>query len=282
MALSEAVLAEARANPWPFAKGHGHLHVQWKNGLDGNKQCLDAAILRGEFSAAQALHRLTVGMLNLDGSRNGPQRPTLSSKWASGGRAAAAVSAHVEALRLHLAQRVAADIARAGTAGTAAGTAGTAAGTAGTAAATSDGAEAIDLTASDDEPPPPPPPAALQRDGDAASLALARRLQADESRAEVPGRGAEADPRLDALRRSLTRSSPPRWPGGRGRRHLAVCGRELSVRVHDTSVACPVVALRQRQAAVPPRARVTEGLRRGRQPHAGARGLGHEREPAGG
>ena len=26
MALSEAVLAEARANPWPFAKGHGHLH----------------------------------------------------------------------------------------------------------------------------------------------------------------------------------------------------------------------------------------------------------------
>jgi len=190
MALSEAVLAEARANPWPFAKGHGHLHVQWKNGLDGNKQCLDAAILRGEFSAAQALHRLTVGMLNLDGSRNGPQRPTLSSKWASGGRAAAAVSAHVEALRLHLAQRVAADIARAGTAGTAAGTAGTA-------AATSDGAEAIDLTASDDEPPPPPPPAALQRDGDAASLALARRLQAEsdaELAASVAGReGSPSD-----------------------------------------------------------------------------------------
>jgi len=183
MALSEAVLAEARANPWPFAKGHGHLHVQWKNGLDGNKQCLNAAILRGEFSAAQALHRLTVGMLNLDGSRNGPQRPTLSSKWASGGRAAAAVSAHVEALRLHLAQRVAADIARAGTAGTA--------------AATSDGAEAIDLTASDDEPPPPPPPAALQRDGDAASLALARRLQAEsdaELAASVAGReGSPSD-----------------------------------------------------------------------------------------
>ena len=49
MALSEAVLAEARANPWPFAKGHGHLHVQWKNGLDGNKQCLDAAILSESF-----------------------------------------------------------------------------------------------------------------------------------------------------------------------------------------------------------------------------------------
>ena len=171
MTISVAVLRAVRASPWPFAKGEGHLHVKWKLGAEGNKRVLSEVIARGEFTAAQALHRMTDNMVNTDGTPNGPStRPTLASKWGPGGMAcvrqpASVVNAHVEALRQHLADMVSAELTRQSAASAAA---------------------AVDLTAdTDDEEPPRPPSQAVPSDrgDDAASLALARRLQAESDAA---------------------------------------------------------------------------------------------------
>jgi hypothetical protein len=111
-ASAAEVQAAVRASPWPFAKGEGHLGVKWRSGVEANRRELDRRIAAGEFTAVQALHRMTDGLTNLDGSVNGPARPTLRSKWGPGGLASvrcpqAVVDAHVDALRAHLAARVA-------------------------------------------------------------------------------------------------------------------------------------------------------------------------------
>jgi len=58
-----------------------------------------------DYTAAQALHRMTEGMENLHSPPNGPGRPTLTTKWCARvkGVTPEAVKVHVEALRQHLA-----------------------------------------------------------------------------------------------------------------------------------------------------------------------------------
>ena len=92
---------------WPYPKGQGHLGVKWSAGVEWNKQELSRRIAVGEFTAAQALHRMTDGAVNTDGTLNGPRRPTLASKWGPAGLARvgapkAVVDAHVDALKQHL------------------------------------------------------------------------------------------------------------------------------------------------------------------------------------
>ena len=214
MPIPAAVLREARASPWPFPKGRGHLHVKWRNGVERNKRVLSEVIGRGEFTAAEALHRMTEGMLNSDGTPNGPRRPTLAMKWGPGGMAcvrqpAHIVDAHVHALRQHCADMVAAELSRRAAASSAA---------------------AVDLTADsdDDHDEKPPPRAALPDDyggSDAASLALALRLQAEadvafasELAASREARGA-AGPSSGSKRRQAPAAEEPTAARRRRIRH---------------------------------------------------------------
>ena len=105
-----AVERGIRESPWPYAKGGGHLGVKWRNGAAWNKQELDRRIARGEFTAIEALNRMTPGAPNLDGVPNGPRRPTLAMKWGPGGLASVrqpqtVVDAHVDQLKTHLTMR---------------------------------------------------------------------------------------------------------------------------------------------------------------------------------
>lgn len=99
------------ANPWPYRSGRGHLGVKWRSGVEANKLELDRRIAEGQYTAAQALHRMTVGAVNLDGTPNGPRRPTLAAKWGPGGLASVGapqpvVDAHVDQLKAHLVLRL--------------------------------------------------------------------------------------------------------------------------------------------------------------------------------
>ena len=105
---NDQVLRVAREHMWPA--GAHHLGVHWASGLDLNKAELDRRIARGEFSAAQCLSRLTDGMPNYHGPPNGPQRPTLATKWrlhGVGGASPDDIDQHVAALREHVATQVA-------------------------------------------------------------------------------------------------------------------------------------------------------------------------------
>lgn len=129
--ITDAVMDEVRKNPWPYASGNGHLNVHWACGVEGNKQrlsrcsasCLPptcaahaplqgtdiafrlAAVAIGEYTPAEALHRMTDGMLNNSGPPNGPGRPTLTAKWCAR-FPPEAVKEHVEALRQYLADLI--------------------------------------------------------------------------------------------------------------------------------------------------------------------------------
>ena len=74
---------DAPAHFWPHAKGQGHLGVKLSNTDRANGAELARRIGLGEFTACQALHRLTEGAMNKSGVRNGPERPTLALKWSS-------------------------------------------------------------------------------------------------------------------------------------------------------------------------------------------------------
>ena len=184
--IAPAALAAARESPWPYPSGCGHLGVQWRNSVAVNQQILDAACRRGDFTAAQALHRMTDGMINRDGSINGPspeQRPTLVTKWARSVRNPIGVdglnvATHVRLLRQHLADSI-------------------------TAAQPAAERTTVDLTSDnddDDDGGGGPAPSAV---AEAASLALATRLQ------------AEADAALAA---ELEGSPPPAGSSGRKKR----------------------------------------------------------------
>lgn len=178
--IPAAVLQAAREAPWPYPKGQGHLGVKWKFGVEKNKAVLDEQIAKGSFTAAQGLHRMTIGMVNADdGVPNGPGgRPTLAMKWGPGGVAsvrqpASVVDAHVEQLRQHLANAVAAQLARRGGR-----------------ASTSAPVITVDLVSDDDDneqgsraSAPAVASVAATHSGESASLALARRLQAEEDAA---------------------------------------------------------------------------------------------------
>ena len=76
-------------------------------------QVLATAIAASKFSAAEALHRMTDGMANREGPRNGPLRPTLATKWGfSVQQPASAINAHVGALRQFLVRTLYATLAR--------------------------------------------------------------------------------------------------------------------------------------------------------------------------
>ena len=74
---------DAPAHFWPHAKGQGHLGVKLSNTDRANGAELARRIGLGEFTACQALHRLTEGAMNKSGVRNGPERPTLALKWSA-------------------------------------------------------------------------------------------------------------------------------------------------------------------------------------------------------
>lgn len=190
--ISLGVLEAVRAAPWPYPKGQGHLGVKWKNGAEANKRVLDTAIARGDFTAAEALHRMTEGMINADGTPNGPRRPTLAAKWGPGGLAcvhqpAHVVTAHVEALRQHLADTVAGQLL-----------------------AMPAAHAPVDLTTSDsddDEVPLPPPRDSAVDSDEAASLALVAQLQAESDTAfaaEVAGASTAIPPPAGAPKKRRT------------------------------------------------------------------------------
>eukprot|EP01050_Picozoa_sp_SAG11_P023333 SAG11_NODE_4661_length_1817_cov_1.245052_1_plen_276_part_00 len=52
------VIAEVRRDPWPYPAGQGHLGVQYKCGVEWNCSELSRRIGAGEYTAAQALHRI--------------------------------------------------------------------------------------------------------------------------------------------------------------------------------------------------------------------------------
>ena len=114
--FSRAVAAAVHANPWPYAQGEGHLGVKLANSVEANQRILSRAVAHGSFTAAEALHRMTDGEVNLDGTRNGTHaRPTLATKWARNARAGtsvAQVEVHVLALKRHLAKMVEAQLAQ--------------------------------------------------------------------------------------------------------------------------------------------------------------------------
>ena len=69
----------------------------------GALQVLTTAIAASKFTAAEALHRMTDGMANIEGPRNGELRPTLATKWRfSVNQPASAINAHVGALQQFL------------------------------------------------------------------------------------------------------------------------------------------------------------------------------------
>ena len=112
-----SVLESAREHWWPYPQGAGHLGVQRSQSVHENIAELRRRIeVSKEFTAAQALHRMTDGMPNHDGPPNGPSsRPTLATKWKAGSAGhskAAGVDAHVQELKRWLSERAHAEIAR--------------------------------------------------------------------------------------------------------------------------------------------------------------------------
>ena len=84
--LAELVRAAVAADPWPFAPAPFELGVGWHGGALANVAEMRRRVAGGEYSAAQALHRLSHGQLNRNGApptTNGPPpgRPTLVEVW---------------------------------------------------------------------------------------------------------------------------------------------------------------------------------------------------------
>jgi hypothetical protein len=99
---------------WPA--GHHKLGVIWAKGVNWNKGEIDRHIAAGKYSAAQCLSRLTDGMPNHTGAPNGPERPTLATKWLrsvhkplclTAEEHAEEIKQHVTQLREHVALQVA-------------------------------------------------------------------------------------------------------------------------------------------------------------------------------
>jgi hypothetical protein len=110
----KSVLDVARLNLWPA--GHHKLGVIWAKGVNWNKGEIDRHIAAGKYSAAQCLSRLTDGMPNHTGAPNGPERPTLATKWLrsvhkplclTAEEHAEEIKQHVTQLREHVALQVA-------------------------------------------------------------------------------------------------------------------------------------------------------------------------------
>ena len=110
----KSVLDVARLNLWPA--GHHKLGMIWAKGVNWNKGEIDRHIAAGKYSAAQCLSRLTDGMPNHTGAPNGPERPTLATKWLrsvhkplclTAEEHAEEIKQHVTQLREHVALQVA-------------------------------------------------------------------------------------------------------------------------------------------------------------------------------
>ena len=110
----KSVLDVARLNLWPA--GYHKLGVIWAKGVNWNKGEIDRHIAAGKYSAAQCLSRLTDGMPNHTGAPNGPERPTLATKWLrsvhkplclTAEEHAEEIKQHVNQLREHVALQVA-------------------------------------------------------------------------------------------------------------------------------------------------------------------------------
>ena len=108
----ETIVRNAERHWWPHPKGVGHLGVKLTSTPEQNAAELARRFKKQDhrlkptdtFTAAQALHRLTDGMPNHGGAPNGPQRPTLATKWKSSRPAGErpAIEAHVLKLRVSL------------------------------------------------------------------------------------------------------------------------------------------------------------------------------------
>ena len=111
--LAEMVRAAVAADPWPFAPGRAELGIQWRGGAPANVAEMRRRVAGGEYSAAQALHRLSHGQRNhteVPHTTNGPPpgRPTLVEEWGClPGVQPAEVEAHVTELKAAMAEDVA-------------------------------------------------------------------------------------------------------------------------------------------------------------------------------
>ena len=107
--VTEAIKTN-REHWWPFPKGEGHLGVKFTNTVAANCEALRKQIEQARaFTASQALHRLTDGMPNLTGPPNGPERPTLATKWKMQ-KSTQDVDSHVLGLKMWLAPRAQAEL----------------------------------------------------------------------------------------------------------------------------------------------------------------------------
>ena len=117
--LAELVRAAVAADPWPFAPGRAELGVGWHSGAFANVAEMRRRIAGGEYSAAQALHRLSHGQLNRTEAlptTNGPPpgRPTLVEAWRRlPGVQPGEVEAHVTELKAAMAVAVASELGHA-------------------------------------------------------------------------------------------------------------------------------------------------------------------------
>ena len=105
--MTEAIKTN-REHWWPFPKGEGHLGVKFTNNVAANCEALRKQIEQAR-AASQALHRLTDGMPNLTGPPNGPERPTLATKWKMQ-KSTQDVDSHVLDLKMWLAPRAQAEL----------------------------------------------------------------------------------------------------------------------------------------------------------------------------
>ena len=114
VARASAAITARRECWWPYPKGTGHLGVSWKGGVDANLEALRSRIDGSprEFTASQALHRMSDGMANLSGPPNGEARPTLATKWKATLRGVdpSTIDEHVHHLKMWLARRALAEL----------------------------------------------------------------------------------------------------------------------------------------------------------------------------